>query len=371
MANTIRNGVIVMTALPPTTGHLSLIEFASHFLRTINDSRAKCGHLTVIVNTRSFEPPIGPSRSFLIQQEVRRLHLDYNVTVVEDGCDDAPQNPTDDPNFWNWWDERIRSSVRRYSQFDLASGDYLFASEMYGVELAAHMNLSFVPFDVDRMITPARGTSVRQDWVDNWDYIIPSAQPYFRKRITIFGAESCGKTTMCRRLAQDWVGSRGQQLVTSIPEWARLFLEARGPVVDGAVMDTIMRGQHAVQSVFANNMDTPILVQDTDLLSTIGYYEIMQCEFNPDIMPLFEEYNRSHLYIVMNSNIPFEADPLRYGITKRESSDQFWIDLLEQHQRDYYVVKATDPDLQFSEVKQVISKMCSDSTAALTAFVRT
>lgn len=369
---TIKNGVIVMTALPPTNGHLALIEFASEFLKTMNDGRYECGRLAVIVNARSFEPAIGhATRDGYIKMALHRLGITYNVEVFYDECDDAPQNPSEHPDFWNWWKDRIDLVLKEGFSFnELRPGDYLFASEPYGFQLAEAMGLEFVPFDMAREIVPTRATSFRTNPIEHYDSIIRELQPYFVQRVVIFGAESCGKSTMTKRLQREFLGARGQQLVTSFPEWARPYLEAVGSSVTEAKMETIMRGQHAMMQRVSYFSPTPFVVYDTDLLSTLGYYRLCQMDPHPDLELLLDNAPRA-LYIVMNSSIPFEADPLRYGGDKRQSSDQFWIDLLEEKQHDYHVVKNTDPELQFQEVKLVMTEYYMSRHKQLTSFVRT
>jgi hypothetical protein len=56
----------------------------------------------------------------------------------------------------------------------------------------------------------------------------------------------------------------------------------------------------------------------------------------------------------MNTSIPFTPDQLRYGVTKRETDTAFWIELLERHHRDYYVIQATDHNAQFEEACEAI-----------------
>lgn len=378
-----KNGVIVMTALPPTVGHAALIEWAGHFLRSDNDGSHHCGQLYVIVNGRSSEPGANrrEGRAHELQEHFRRLGCDYNVNIFWDLCDDAPQNPDEHPDFWNWWKDRILQVTGNeetpWEDDDpvpaIQPGDYLFASESYGHELAKTMGLTFVPYDMHRTIVHSRATDVRQNAMYNWDKLLPTTQRQMRRRVTIFGAESCGKTTMTQKLYMKFRNHALQDLVTPLPEWARPYLEEVGAEVTPEKMEIIMRGQWALQTMYNDKCDTPFLVQDTDLLSTIGYYKIMGIEMPVEIEELALETGcASHLYIVMNSNIPFEQDPLRYGGDKRESSDQFWIDILEQYGMNYHVVKATDPDLQFAEVCQaMIDSFNTDYVKALRSFVRT
>lgn len=47
---------------------------------------------------------------------------------------------------------------------------------------------------------------------------------------------------------------------------------------------------------------------------------------------------QSDRYYILDTNIPFEEDPLRYGGSIRESETKFWIDLCREFQLPYTVV---------------------------------
>lgn len=87
--------------------------------------------------------------------------------------------------------------------------------------------------------------------------------------------------------------------------------------------------------------------------TTIGYQQLYGSKKSVNINAKFLD-SKSDLYIVMNDQIPFETDQLRYGGTIRETKTQYWIDLLQQHQCNYYVVHNTDPNRQFTEILRAI-----------------
>ena len=358
-----KNGLVLMTAMPPTQGHLALIDFASSYVGSYGDERG-AGTVFVVVSTRECEPLDGFGRFAALMHACDGMG---NVVVLH-SKGDVPQNPSEHPDFWNFWKDHINGLLKGlYDPFK--PDDLLFASEMYGEPLAEVMDMQFIPYDVGRKIVDTKASRIRGNLLGYWDDIIPEYQTRIRQTVTIFGAESCGKTTMTKQLGQ-CAYITGHKLCTTVPEWARLYLETVGPTVDEKAMDRIMRGQFAVQISARSRATTPFIVQDTDLLSTIGYYRIMGIPVPDDILELFD-YTNSNLYIVMNSNIPFEADSLRYGGDKRESSDQFWIDLLEEFQCKYYVVTNTDFDLQYSEVREQMENHFNAQFPDIATFVRT
>ncbi|MNV84432.1 hypothetical protein D3C71_1783050 [compost metagenome] len=73
----------------------------------------------------------------------------------------------------------------------------------------------------------------------------------------------------------------------------------------------------------------------------------------------------------MNSGIRFTPDPLRYGGEIRESTDQFWIDLLEEYGCNYYVVKDKGTAYsQFHEIAEVVAEFQSSTYKELANFER-
>ncbi|MEI2699203.1 MAG: hypothetical protein V9E94_13020 [Microthrixaceae bacterium] len=62
---------------------------------------------------------------------------------------------------------------------------------------------------------------------------------------------------------------------------------------------------------------------------------------------------KSDLYILCPSDIPFEPDPLRYGGDQRESTDQYWIDLLDRFGLRYATLTSRDPVSRAEEATQL------------------
>lgn len=344
-----------MTGLPVTTGHIDLVRFARSLLASVEGN-----HVVVLLNSRACEPIHGKVRKRALNDV---FGTDWHTTILHSDAD-MPQNPSEHPDFWNIWKQHIEQ-ITGDADLLIRPGDIVVASEEYGIKLAEVLECAFIPYDIKREMNNVSGTACRQDMLANFKSLAPALQYKYAKRITIFGAESCGKTTMAKRLAADIDGGG-----YFVPEWARGYLEAVGAEITEEKMLTIVRAQRALQVAMTYKRDKPFLIQDTDLLSTIGYYQI--CGFDvPDELQYNFEESPSDLYIVMNSQIPFEYDPLRYGGDKRESTDQFWIDLLEKNDCTYYVVTNTDHELQYQEIRTVLLELFNSQFPELSTFVRT
>ncbi len=343
------NAVVLMTALVPTLGHKYLIAFAKNLLGW-ND------RVYVLLGTMDREPVAGELRFDSLVEEYQH---DRSV-VLHRMHGDLPQQPDEHPDFWNVWRDVVRKLV------DVEPDDYIVASELYGMDMARVLGCKFMPCNRYRETVPISGTEVRSNLLKNFEYILPSFQKYIRRTVTVFGAESCGKTTMARWLSKELNGH-------FIPEWAREYLETVGPEITDEKMRTIVRGQYALQHTAQLSLkNKPMIFQDTDLLSTVGYYRLWGGGTDEDMD--FVEYRarhaRSDFYIVMNDRIPFEADPLRYGGDVRESKTQFWIDLLEEFGCKYHVVQETELGLQRLEVCVALQSLWDSYTKPIREYVR-
>lgn len=343
------NAIVLMTALVPTVGHKYLIDFAKNLTGWNN-------HVHVILGTMDREPVAGILRwdafiaTYLHDRKVK-IHWLHR---------DVPQEPSEHPDFWSVWRDIVREFV------DVDPDDYFVASELYGIDMAQALGCKFMPCNRYRETIDIKGTTVRQNLLRDFEYILPSFQHNIRKTVTVFGPESCGKTTMTRWLAQELNGH-------FIPEWAREYLETVGAEITDEKMRAIVNGQYAVQQTAQNDLfNKPFIFQDTDLLSTVGYYRLWGggTDEDLDLVEHLAKKTKSDLYVVMNDQIPFEADPLRYGGDKRESNTQFWINLLDDFGCDYVLIRNTDIGKQRREAKQDVLDVFNYYTKAISNYKR-
>lgn len=317
---------VLLTAMPPTIGHLQLVRFAHELSSEVH----------VLVCTQPGEP-YQRERVESVAWALRDSH-DVHVHGFHRT---VPQEPGDAPDFWPIWGAILREHGFR-------DGDTVVASEPYGSALAEAAGGRFVPYDPGRLITDIRAVDIRRDPIGHFGGILPEFQPAMIQRITVIGAESTGKTTLSRALAEvlpaHW-----------LPEWARPYLEGLPtPDVDEDRMHVIWQAQRALQRSARLLRARPFIIQDTDLFSTVGYWETWDPVGVPDGLRVDAAADRSDLYLVTRADIPFESDPLRYGGTVRETSDEFWVDLAERSGLSYTVVRSRDPQDRLAEARELV-----------------
>ena len=325
-----RDAWVVLTALPPTVGHEALIRFAAEL------AHQDGGSTFVVLCSQPDEPWI--LERYMAIADLAESMSDENplkhrrVSVLHH-TDPIQQEPDgDDPAFWRMWGDILR-------RFGAREGSYMVGSELYGVRFAQEVGMQFMPYDIARDVVRAKATLLRRSLSKGtlgFGLLMPTFQKYLQFRVTVFGAESTGKTTLSRVLADD-LGGRW------LPEWARPYLETVGPEITDESMDAIWHGQAALQRIAPEApAKQGIVVQDTDLFSTVGYWDYMLPSDTPEGLIRDAHDLKSDLYIVTKSNIPFEEDPIRYGGDRRETEDHHWTDLLDKHGLNYVVLESNN-----------------------------
>lgn len=323
------NAWVLMTAMPPTKGHINLIRFAAN-LPNVDE-------VNVIVCTQPGEPFAYERFAAVCEATDSGNFSDiyvYNLHAT------LPQDPSSE-GFWEIWDSIMRNEFDSfYMHNDGAQpGDYYVTSEPYGKTLADRLGGIFMPYDPDRELYYTKATKIRDNLEDYFHDIAPEFQDYVRTNIVVFGAESTGKTTLSKRLSYELNGHW-------FFEWARPYLETVGPEINVDSMTAIWHGQFAIQMHSYDFYDKPYAIFDTDLYSTIGYWEQPHWEADLGPVPKGLKFDamitKADLYIITRSNIPFEEDPIRYGGDRRESDDDYWIGVAEKYNLPYVVLESSD-----------------------------
>ena len=239
-----RSGMLLGKFLPPHRGHQYMIDFA----------RRGVDELTVFVCT--IERESIPGR---LRYEWMRDHFGGDVRIVH--CtDENPQAPEDDPeHFWPIWRHSLLSRLER-------PPDIVFASEAYGVRLAAELGAAFVPVDPLRETVPIAARWIVEDPLRWADYILPEARPYFTQRIVMVGPESSGKSTLTK-----WLGKRFG--APAVPEYGRTFQENVGRDLTIEDMLEIAKWHRAAEDAAAMQ-GSGLLFVDTEAIITTLWSQV-------------------------------------------------------------------------------------------------
>lgn len=304
----------------------------------------------MIISSRSKEPEITKYRSNAFQD----LFDGSDVVILNHWDDEAPQNPSgpNDKEFWDYWKRTVETLTGLDSEVDDIN---IIASESYGADLAKALNGTFVPYDVSRSINGTKGTDVRSDIAYRWNEIILPMRQRLQSRFVLFGQESVGKTTISEILKNQYYNFFNHRRASFLPEYARPYLEMVGKDLSQEKMDMIFAGQRAMQDVAYMKAEAPVTILDTDLFSTVGYYEIGGFECSDENM-FQASTDRCDLYFILPDDVPFVKDPLRYGGDKRESTIDFWVEICEIWDLSYIMVPEGSEDEKAEFIFEHIKK---------------
>jgi len=303
-----KRGMALGKFMPPHRGHLYLAEFGKNY---VDD-------MTVVVCSIQREPIPGELRYRWMRDllpGVRVIHL----------TDEIPQEPSEHPDFWQIWRETLQRILP-------APVDHVFASEPYGQRLASELGATFVPVDPGREAVPVSGTAIRHDPMTHWAYLPRCVRPYFAKRVSVFGPESTGKSTLAARLAAHY-------RTALVPEYARAHLEHGGGAHSVADMEAIARGQIASEDALLPEANR-LLITDTDPLVT----PIWSRSLHGVCPPWIEEQARARRYdltLLTDVDVPWVPDPIRYLPDDRRPFFDRCEAALREHQRPYVVIRGS------------------------------
>ncbi len=149
------------------------------------------------------------------------------------------------------------------------------------------------------------------------------------RRISITGPESTGKSELARKLAEHFK-------TLWVPEYAREYLSGLGRPYDFEDIAIIARKQFETENALAKKAKK-ILFCDTDFLVTKVWslYKYGKCD------PWIEEMAETHrydLYLLCNTDLPWEDDPLREHPQQRDELFRMYMKELKSIHASYILV---------------------------------
>ena len=170
-------------------------------------------------------------------------------------------------------------------------------------------------------------------------------------RVVLTGAESTGKTELARRLAAHYGAPW-------TPEFVRGYLDARigagGPALGVADIEPIARGQIALEDA-AVATASALLLHDTDLASTLVYAEHYYGEA-PAWIADAVRVRRADLYLLLDVDVPFTADPQRGTPERRAELHARFVAALAAIDARTIIVRG-DWDARFARAVEAIDEL--------------
>lgn len=244
----VRNGLVFGKFMPPTNGHLYLIDFA----------RASCDNLTIMVLSLPDEPIPGELR----YRWVREIYPDCNVIHHTALMPQEPQGPHDIPFYYAWRDTILRHTPG--IEFDA-----LFASENYGYQVSWALGCKFIPVNTARDRVEISGTALRNEPWRYWEYLHPVVRPYFLKKIAVVGGDAAVRCKLVQDLAAAYrtlaVGDYAQNFIADLSR----NLSCGDNALQATDTPTVLRGYKASKAALERQANR-VLFCDADHALSLG-----------------------------------------------------------------------------------------------------
>jgi NadR type nicotinamide-nucleotide adenylyltransferase len=297
-----RIGVFFGTLAPMHVGHQAEIYKAA----ALNDG--------VLVITSGYTGDRGDQIGLNLEKRFRYLREAFNdepaIKVDYLNEDDMPMMP----DGWNEWTARLLEVVRQNIVNPDAHITFYTGEPHYKAELEARLpqNGQFSVSLMDRTILKVSGTQIRENPIQNWDYINRVFRRHFTKKVTVMGSASTGKSTLVRRLARTSNSPFSE-------EYAREYQERSNVSDDELVVKDYIRliqGQYDANSREINSpANNGLTIFDTDAMVTKVYANLwLDDEANAKLKPLFDntiEEEQIDLILVIPPVTPYVDDGFR------------------------------------------------------------
>ncbi len=168
-------------------------------------------------------------------------------------------------------------------------------------------------------------------------------------RVVLTGSESTGKTTLATRLAAHFHAAL-------VPEFVRSYAESKAGVLEFSDHGPIARGQMALEDEHIAR-EPSLVVQDTDLLSTVVYCEhyFGRC---PAWIRQAAASRRPNLYLLCEIDLEWIPDGVRDRGHLREEVQQLFREAVRSSGVATVVI-AGDADERFTRAVSAIESLLS------------
>ncbi|WP_328187751.1 AAA family ATPase [Marinobacter sp. OP 3.4] len=324
----VTRGFLLGKFMPFHEGHAYLCEVAAGLV----------DQLTVMVCTRDCEPIPGQLRFQWVRSNmpanVRVLHLHRDI----------PQEPKDHPRFWDIW----RITIREFHPQPI---DRVFGSEAYVHRLAEELGAAPFVVDQPREAVPVSATMIRENPRDNWCYLPASVRPWYQNRVCLLGAESTGKTELCKRLSAHFNA-------LWVPEFGRTYdaMRNQGETWTEDEFIELASGHIRSRNAVARRAGH-LYFEDTDLLQTLVWAEYLLGYRPARLEERLNDWQPANRYLLLGPDVPWVDDGTRYDSRTRTRQ---WFharlkDRLKSLELDYTEISAADWDQRFRDACALIT----------------
>lgn len=295
-------GVVPGKFLPPHRGHLYQIIHAATLCKKVYVVVSDNEDLAMDKCREDMLPFIPLQlRALWLSRELQDMDNIQIVMLDETGIPSYPDGSAQ-------WCQMLRDLIPK---FDVIFG----GEEEYQDTYMKHMpEVEYSVYDYGRSRYPISATEIRANYLDNWEYILGAARPFFARRVLLTGTESCAKSTLTRYLGKIFHTSWSE-------EYGRFYSkdhlggnEDLFAVSDFAKVAAIQQDQDEQKALHSANR---ICFFDTDAVVTQFYCELYMGAPNP-FVETFVDPQKYDVVLLMGPNVEWVPDGLRFKDDQKE-----------------------------------------------------
>lgn len=280
---------------PLHKGHLALIDFAATQAETV--SVCVTGHDGEVI-------PLEERTWWVIESYAQNFSINVCNLYYDPGK--LNESSVSDLKSSEEWAEYLKAELEDFSEIDVIIG-----SELYVKYMADYLGIGYIIYDENRENMPISATDIKDDIIRYWDYLSPAAKRSYVQHICICGSESTGKSTVCKRLEEEF------GFVTMIPEIGRCLV-GKSELCEVGTLKKIFTIHNDLLLAVKNDPPTPIILWDTDNITTLSYLAFLHSVNQNVINEVMGERQAvlADKYFFFEPNITFHDDGTRFDPTE-------------------------------------------------------
>jgi HTH-type transcriptional repressor of NAD biosynthesis genes len=285
-------------------------------------------HLILCINTKTDMTPFEVRKSWItkdlnwglanVRHKIKfHISMEDDITPYPDG---------------------IRQWCKRIEDLTQDKIDVIYGNDEYVKECASIFGAQHYSPDSDRKLFNISSTKIIKSGLKYYDYLTEVAQPFFNKKVLITGAESSGKSKLCKKLAVHFKMPYIEEYGRKYEEETIKHHKLRCTEWKLGDYEIIAKTQNKLIEEQTEKAGNKLIFIDTDAMITEMYCELY-LKKNSEILNKIVSNQKFDLVIFLDhNNTTWVNDGLRFMQDQRNEVSEIIKKKMHNLGRDYIVV---------------------------------